>query len=389
MAIRVFTILALGAIGAAAAVVITTLQPVQYESTSVLLIPGAATRADNEAVVRSLEALIVSPPVADDINTAAQADLTAAEVTSRMTVTRPPDSSVLEVSVLDTDEARSLALARAAGPALVARINSVATTVGTAVPSIAEYSVVTVNGDPTSTVVDPPRARNGLIGLGIGLLAGAGLAALRPRRARPITSEDDASDAFGTPLYATLPILGSGSWREYSLDVPEELLPIGWPPAARRLVILGAGGRPTVRLVELLASAISQSGRDVLLVDAEPEERGLTATFDLLGRPGFFDVLSGRADAVGSTVPVEGEQLPREMASLVPPDGGRISLLPAGDLEVAPAVLAGGRVTSVLRRLRSEGTLVVHAPRLPGAYSANQFVEFADAVVIAAVAGRT
>jgi capsular polysaccharide biosynthesis protein len=389
MAIRVFTILALGAIGAAAAVVITALRPVQYESTSVLLVPGAATRADNEAVVRSLEALIVSPPVAEDIATAAGANLTAPQVVSRMTVTRPPDSSVLEVSVLDTDQDRSVALARAAGPALVARFNTIATTVGTAAPSVAEYAVVTVNGDPTSTVVEPPRARNGLIGLGIGLLLGAGLAALRPRRSRPILTELEASEAFDTPLYATLPILGSGSWRDHSLDVPDDLLPIGWPPSARRMVVLGSGGRPTVRLVELLASAITQSGRDVLLVDAEPEERGLTATFDHLGRPGFVDVLSGRADAAASTVLVGAEQLPREMASLVPPDGGRISFLPAGDLDVAPAVLAGGRVTQVLRRLRSTGTIVVHAPRLPGSYAANQFIEFADAIVIAAVAGRT
>src|SRR3954465_9772978 len=118
MAIRIFTILALGAIGAAAAVVITTLQPVQYESTSVLLIPGAATRADNEAVVRSLEALIVSPPVAADISARAESNLSAADVVSRMTVNRPPDSSLLEVSILDTDQDRSLALARESGPAL-------------------------------------------------------------------------------------------------------------------------------------------------------------------------------------------------------------------------------------------------------------------------------
>src|SRR3954454_1877692 len=230
MAIKVFTILALGAIGAAAAVVITALQPVKYESTSVLIIPGASTRADNEAVVRSLEALIVSPPVAQDIATAAGFSLTAPQVVSRMTVTRPPDSSVLEVSVLDTDQEQSMALARAAGPALVARLNSVAAAVGTSVPAVAEYAVVTVNGDPTSSVIEPPRARNGLIGLGIGLLLGAGLAALRPRRSRPIVTEQDASEAFNTPLYATLPILGSGSWRDHALDVPDDLLPIGWPP---------------------------------------------------------------------------------------------------------------------------------------------------------------
>jgi capsular polysaccharide biosynthesis protein/Mrp family chromosome partitioning ATPase len=388
LAIRIFTILALGAIAAAAAVFVTAVQPVQYRSTSVLLIPGAGSGADNEAVVRSLEALLVSPPVAADIAARAESGLTPGEVVDRMTVTRPPDSAVLEVAILDTDQKRSLDLARESGPALMGRLASVAQT--GQLPALEEYTVVTVNGEPATDVVEPPRARNGVIGLVIGLLLGAGLAFWRPRRSQPISSEMEASEAFDTPLYATLPILGSGSWRDHSLDVPEEQLPIGWPPAARRLVVLGAGGRPSVRLVELLASAIAQSGRDVLLVDADPEERGLTATFGHNGRPGFFECLSGRADPVASTVPLDFDHIPQEMSDLVPPDEGRISLLPSGDIDVAPAVLAGARVTHLMRRLPlTHDTIIVHAPRLPGPYPVNQFVEFADAVVVAAVAGRT
>jgi len=292
-------------VGAAAAVLATAVQPVKYESTSVLLIPGAGTRADNEAVVRSLEALLVSSPVADDIAAQANSDLTSGEVVDRMTVTRPPDSAVLEVSILDTDRNRSMALARASGPALVARLSSVAQS--GQIPSIQEYAVVTVNGEPATNVVERPRARNGVIGLGIGLLLGAGLAVWRPRRSRPIRTEAEASEAFDTPLYATLPILGSGSWAAHSLDVPEEQLPIGWPPAARRLVVIGAGGRSSVRLVELLASAIAQSGRDVLLVDADPEERGLTATFGQNGKPGFFECLNREADPATSYVRLDSE----------------------------------------------------------------------------------
>jgi capsular polysaccharide biosynthesis protein len=389
LAIRVFTVLALGAIAAAAAAFVTYLQPVQYRATSVLLIPGAGTRADNETVVRSLEALLVSPPVAADIAARSKTDLTSGQVVERMTVTRPPDSAVLEVSILDTDTNRSAALAREAGPALVTRLNAVAGGVAAQVPAIAEYTVVAVNEDPVAEVVAPPRARNGVIGLGLGLLLGAGLAFWRPRRSRPIRSETEAAEAFDTPLYATLPILGSGSWRAHSLDVPEDRLPIGWPPAAHRLVVLGTGGRASVRLVQLLASAIAQSGRDVLLIDAEPEERGLTAAFGQIERPGFFDCLSSRQEVPISSVLVELQHLPREMADLVAPNAGRISLMPAGEVDVVPSALAGGRVTQALRRVHGSPTIIVHAPRQPGPYPANQFVEFADAVIVSAVAGRT
>ncbi len=389
LAIRIFTVLALGAIAAAAAVGVTLLQPVQYRSTSVLLVPNTGDRADNEAVVRSLEALLVSPPVAADLAARAGTDLSPAEVVDRITVARPPDSSVLEVSVLDTDSARSVALARESGPALVARLSTVAGEATAQLPNIAQYAVVPINGEPATEVVVPPRERNGVIGLGLGLLLGAGLATWRPRRSRRIRSETDAAEAFSAPLYASLPILGSGSWRSHSLDVPDDVLPIGWPPAARRIVVLGTGGRPSVRLVQLLASAVAQVGRDVLLIDAEPEERGLTATFALHGRPGFFDGLSGRSDAATSRVPLSDEYLPREMSELVPPGGGRISLLPAGDVDVSAAAMAGSRVTHLLRRVRGDETIIVHAPRLPGPYPANQFVEFADAVVVPAVAGRT
>jgi Mrp family chromosome partitioning ATPase len=154
-------------------------------------------------------------------------------------------------------------------------------------------------------------------------------------------------------------------------------------------VVLGAGGRSSVRLVELLATAIAQSGRDVLLVDADPEERGLTAALGQSGRPGFFECLYGRADPATSYMPLDPEHLPREMSELVPPDGGRISVLPAGDIDVAPAVLAGARVTGALRKLGTSDTIIVHTPRVPGPYPANQFVDFADAVVVTAVAGHT
>jgi capsular polysaccharide biosynthesis protein len=380
--LRIFTVLALGAIAAAAAVAVTLTQPVQYRSTLVLVAAGTGERAYNEAVVRSLESLIVSPPVATDVAKRAGVDLTAQQVTDRITVTRPPASTMLEISVLDTDEARSVALARETAPALKARLSD---TEG----DLPGYDVVAVNTNPVTAVIEPPRERNALIGLGAGLLVGAALVAWRPRRTRPIKSEAEAGRAFDTPLYATLPLLGSGSWRSHSLDISEEQLPIGWPPAARRLVVLASGGRPSVRLVQLLATAIAQSGRDVLLVDAEPEERGLTAIFGQHGRPGFFEGLSGGTDITASTVVLDDDMLPREMVDLVPPDGGRISLIPAGDVEISPAALGGVRVTHALRRVLGDATVIVHAPRLPGPYPVNQIVEFADAVVVPALEGRT
>ena len=382
LALRLFIVLAIGAIAAAAAIAVTLLQPDQYKSTTVLLASGTGERAYNEAVVRSLESLIVSPPVAADIAAQAKVDLTPAEVIERISVSRPPASTLLEVTVLDTDRERSLALARQTGPALTARLEN-------APGNLRGYGIVTVNGEPVPTTIEPPRVRNGLIGAGIGLLLGAAIVAWRPRRSQPIKSEVDASEAYDTPLYATLPILGGGSWRAHSLDVSEDLLPIGWPPAARRLVVLGSGGRPSVRLVQLLATAIAQAGHDVLLVDGEPEERGLSATFGQHGKQGFFDCLSGRGDVETSSVTLGSDDLPREMAVLVPPDGGRISILPAGEVDVTPAALAGTRVSQVLRRAPSNATIIVHAPRLPGPYPANQYVEFADAVVVPVLAGRT
>jgi capsular polysaccharide biosynthesis protein len=380
--LRIFTVLAIGAVAAAAAVVVTLLQPVQYKSTLVLLAAGTGERAYNEAVVRSLESLIVSPPVAADVAARAGYDLTPEQVSDRITVTRPPASTMLEVSVLDDDRERSVALSRETGPALAARL-------GDTTGNLPGYDIVAVNTTPTTAVIEPPRVRNGLIGLGVGLLLGAGLLAWRPHRTRPIGSELEAGRAFDTPLYATLPLLGSGSWRSHSLDIPEEQLPIGWPPAARRLVVLASGGRPSVRLVQLLATAIAQTGRDVLLDVAEPEERGLTAMFGQHGRPGFFEGLSSSTDITASAVVLDDDVLPREMADLVPPDGGRISLIPAGDVEIAPSALGGVRVTHVLRRVLGDATVIVHAPRLPGPYPVNQIVEFADAVVVPALEGRT
>lgn len=386
LAIRILAVLALGAVAAAAALGITAAQPVKYQATSVLLIPQTTNRASStEFIVRTIEALIVSPPVAGDIG--AKSGLSADQVVDRLTVLRKPSSGDLEVTVLDTNRTRSAALAGAAGPALLERIASLGGTISGR--DAADFAVGVVNDEPTVVTVEPDRQRNALIGLGAGLLLGVGLVAGWPRRSRVIRNERDASAAFDAPLYATLPILGSGSWRAHSLDVPEDGLPIGWPPAARRLVVVGSGGRPSVRLVQLLASAIAQSGRDVLVIDAEPEERGLTTAFECEGAPGFFDCVSGLADPVSAAVLLEGDHLPREMAELIPPKAGRIMFLPAGEVDIPPSALSGGRVQNVLGRVRANVTVIVHAPRIPSPYPANQFVEFADAVVLPAVAGRT
>jgi capsular polysaccharide biosynthesis protein len=389
LAIRILAVLALGAVAAAAALGISAAQPVRYKATSeLILVPGSSRSAANELVIRSVEALLASSTIASDVAAKSDQGLSATQVMARTTVTRPPASSNIDVSVLDTNKNRAVTLAREFGTALNDRVTKMGGSISGR--DAAKLTVGLVNENPTVVPVRVDRTRNSLIGLGVGLLLGVGLVlGLRPLRSRVIRNEKDASAAYDAPLYATLPILGSGSWRSHSLDVPEDTLPIGWPPAARRLVVVGTGGRPSVRLVQLLASAIAQSGRDVLLIDAEPEERGLTVAFGFEGAPGFFDCVSGLADPVSSAELLEGEHLPQEMAELIPPKGGRILLLPAGEVDIPPSALGGARVRNVLGRLRANVTVIVHAPRIPGPYPANQFVEFADAVVLSAVAGRT
>lgn len=220
--------------------------------------------------------------------------------------------------------------------------------------------------------VNAPHALPGaLLGLLAGLLASTALALALERRDRGQALAQAVEDLF------RLPVLGFTPWSpdleeedETGLDPGEGLEPgapenrprsplerltldEGLRQAARnlrdRLDRLPAGSG--ARIVGLaaaepgagataaglhLALSLAETGKSVLLIDAHPGPDGLTALFDLAGRPGLAEALAGDAEAAEAILALD--KLPARPSRNTADDGLKtLSFLPAGMSSSGPA----------------------------------------------------
>lgn len=372
-----------GLLAAVSAAAVTAAQATRYRSTSVLVVPPTDGRADNEALVRTLAALLSSQPVAADIAQLAGVPLSPAQVQSRIEVERPPDSAVLNVSVVDTSQQRSQLLARQAGPALTARVNDLSQP-PTPPTGAATLRIVPVDPDPSTEVLDPPVLRNGVIALVLGLLVAAGANALRPARPAVITSEDDARRAYSLPVHARLPLVGAGARGWNPLDVIDALLVAEWPPSVGRIAVTGGDSRVSADFVLLLGAAFAAAGRSVTLVDADLERRGLTVRLKADRQVGLVEGVTADASMVAALLPVRAADLPDGLVAFLPEEPAFVRFLPAGRGETSPGLLADARLADLLRYLPPSDVMLVHAPRIPGPFSVRGLLDVSDALLVVA-----
>ena len=172
-------------LGALAGAAWATYSPQQYSSRVTLVVELPDGGADTEALVRTVEALILSNVVVADIVEESDAGLSATEVEDRLTVERPSGSAVIEVEVKDTSASQVEAIAAQVVPALDEAIDGLQDPIGegTAKPSI---DVTSFQDNPEVLAVDrlPKRdaALGGLAGLILGLLVVALLSGRRDQR---------------------------------------------------------------------------------------------------------------------------------------------------------------------------------------------------------------
>jgi capsular polysaccharide biosynthesis protein len=111
-------------------------QPVTYRATAVVVAAPSANRVDNEALLRTLAALATSPPVLQAAATQGRLLFDGAELATKVSVSRPPDSSVLNISSKDSSRAVSVEIATSVAAALVQNASRLGTADQTAAARI-------------------------------------------------------------------------------------------------------------------------------------------------------------------------------------------------------------------------------------------------------------
>jgi capsular exopolysaccharide synthesis family protein len=382
----------------------------------------------------------------------AAATLEAAKLTDRTpgqflamsSVTPIPSSDLLELSVTDPDPQRSVTLATAyaqqfavyrrelntraierARRGLRERIRRLERTRRTdsdlyanlvdkeeelrTFEALQSTPVVVVERAGGPAQVQPRPVRALLLGLGIALLGGLGLAFAAEALDTRVRSDERTTERLRMPLLGRIPRTRRRLRRRRQLALRVE--PYGIEAEAYRLLranvelaartaghrvfmvtsALGGEGKSTVSAN--LALAAARAGDRVALVDLDLRRPALAALFGLEHDSGATSYALGHAglDEVLRTVAVLG------VSELVADENGRVPAL-EGTLEVVPAgphapnpteMLGSKRITKLIEELRGRADrIIIDAPPLLGAGDALALSAEIDALIVVSSVGR-
>lgn len=242
-----------------------------------------------------------------------------------------------------------------------------------------------------------PLAKKIALSLILGLGLGAGLAGLLEFRHDVVETEDDVTGATGLPVLGAIPTVPAESSRANHDGAPVNLLdraaPDSLPAEAcrtirtslefqdagrplRTLLVTspGAGEGKTTVLLNL-ALAFRETGRRVLLVDADLRRPSLHRAFELPNRTGLADLLRGHAAWDDACRPVR--------------DG--LASIPSGIERANPnALLSSRRTAPVVQAATERADLVLIDSTPVLAVSDNHALSpLVDGVVLVVRSGRT
>ncbi|MEZ5645285.1 MAG: polysaccharide biosynthesis tyrosine autokinase [Burkholderiaceae bacterium] len=225
----------------------------------------------------------------------------------------------------------------------------------------------------------PQPGRYALIGMGLGLLLGLGLAFLRETMDDSIKSADEIEQQYGLPLLGLIPLVRKKAMRGGQLaalvhDDPRgafaeayrsmrTALQFSTPEGAPKVLMVTSCGKGEGKSTTAISLAINfaQLGKPVLLIDADMRNPSVHKVMQIPNESGLSNFLSG--DNASSTL-IQHTRL------------ANVSVLTAGPTPPDPVeLLSGPRLMMLLEKAQSQGyaQVIIDSPPLLG---------IADAIVL-------
>lgn len=323
------------------AAVWTATQTKQYTSTTQFFV--SVSGSDNAQLqqgstftqerVKSYAELLKTPraltPVVEELGDGT----TTSDLADQLTITTPPETVILDVSVTDTDPAHAQEVAEAIGETFPEVVSQVERPEGGEKSSPIKVSLV----KPASTAdvpTSPMPARNLGLGLVLGLLLGIGLAMLRHLLDTTVRTDDDVEEITDEPVIGAV---------HYDPRAGKEPLIVETDPSSPRseafravrtnLMFVDAANHPRTILltssipgegksttIANLALTLAQSGSSVCLIEADLRRPRLLEYLGLEGAAGLTDVLIERAELEDVLQPYGSDRLEVIGAGAIPPN---------------------------------------------------------------------
>jgi capsular polysaccharide biosynthesis protein/Mrp family chromosome partitioning ATPase len=369
-----------GALAVLVAVLLAVTRQPSYESTATLLVVGQA-RDDvgdsyqgellAQARLSTYAALVTEPVVlAPVINRLGLRD-DVPGLGRRVEVVVPENTTLIRLTVTDSDPSRARATAAAISRVFIGRVEAIGAR-GSGAPAVVPVQPATAPSDQ----VPLHLVFHALLGLVVGVALGAGAAAVREYTSGRVHDAQDAEWLGQAPVRGTVP---SGRRQGRARATPGE--PDGaYRDVATAVAVLRrdrpgpvvfvspAHERGTSSLVAHVAVTLARSGVRVVLVTRDPVGGGPAPV------PSFVDVVAGTASLDAALRSVPG--LPSLVLVRTYPDDGRAPILDVtrlgetlsaldarADLVLIDAPPLGGSLDGPLLAASAATTLMVVRPR--------------------------
>lgn len=332
--------------------------------------------------------LVSTPIVLLPVISKLQLDVNADELATMVSATAPTSTTLISISVNDTDPVQAADIANATSQSLTNVVQDIEATDAEGTSSVKLTRVK--QADVPSVPVSPNVPVNVALGLLVGLALGVGISVLRETLDNRVRTEQDVEKISDKPVVGGIAFDSKAGERPLIVQVdPRSPRAESFRTLRTNLQFLdlGTGSRTFVMTssvqsegksttVANLAIALDSAGFRVILIDADLRRPRVAEYMDVDTNAGLTDVLIGRA----------------ELEDVAQPWGrGNLVVLPAGQIPPNPSELLGSRaMQELIERLEKEFDYVLFdAPPLLPVTDAAILSKKASGAIVAVASGKT